>query len=58
MTSTTLETGRGFVPIGVAMDADGWEKAKLYLEQHPINYPIVVGDGDFPKIYGVTQPIR
>jgi peroxiredoxin len=46
---------RGLASIGVAMDAEGWEKVRPYLEQHPINYSIVVGDEDFAKLYGVTS---
>jgi len=41
--------------VGVAMDEEGWQTVKTYLEQHPINYRIVVGDGDFAKLYGVTS---
>jgi peroxiredoxin len=46
---------RGLTSIGVARDAEGWEKVKPYLEQHPITYPIVVGDEDFAKLYDVTS---
>ena len=28
---------------------------KPYLEQHPINYPIVVGNADIAKSYGVAS---
>jgi peroxiredoxin len=43
---------RGLVSIGVAMDDEGWDKVKPYLEEHPINYRIVVGDANFAKLYG------
>jgi peroxiredoxin len=45
---------RGLVSIGVAMDDEGWTLVNPYLEQHPINYPIVIGVGDFAKLHGIT----
>jgi cytochrome c biogenesis protein CcmG/thiol:disulfide interchange protein DsbE len=45
----------GLVSIGVAMDAEGWPVVRPYLEQHPINYRIVVADADFSKRYAVTS---
>ena len=46
---------RGLASIGVAMDEEGWKLVNPYLEQHPINDPIVVGIGDFTKPYGITS---
>jgi len=46
---------RGLSSIGVAMDEEGWAKVRPYLQQKPINYPIVVGDPDFAKMYKVTS---
>src|SRR6266571_4135126 len=37
---------RGLTSIGVAMDEEGWQKVKPYLETHPITYPIVLGNPD------------
>lgn len=45
---------KGLAAVGVAMDDEGWEKVKPYLNEHPIDYPIVVGDGAFAKRYSVT----
>jgi cytochrome c biogenesis protein CcmG/thiol:disulfide interchange protein DsbE len=45
---------KGLASVGAAMDDEGWEKVKPYLNEHPINYPIVVGDAAFAKRYGVT----
>jgi hypothetical protein len=36
------------------MDDEGWTLVNPYLEQHPINYPIVIGVGDFAKLHGIT----
>jgi len=47
-------SGQGLASIGVAMDDEGWQKVKPYLAQHPITYPIVLGDAAFGKRYGIT----
>jgi peroxiredoxin len=35
---------QGLASIGVAMDEEGWTLVKPYLAQHPISYPVVIGD--------------
>jgi thiol-disulfide isomerase/thioredoxin len=45
---------KGLATIGVAMDEDGWKRVRPYLAQHPINYPIVIGDERFAALYRVT----
>ncbi|HYX83256.1 MAG TPA: redoxin domain-containing protein, partial [Gemmatimonadales bacterium] len=46
---------RGLTSIGVAMDEEGWQKVKPYLETHPINYPIVLGYPDLVKPYQIAN---
>lgn len=46
---------KGLAAVGVAMDDEGWTMVKPYLEQHPINYPIVVGDAELAKRYGISE---
>ena len=47
---------QGLAAIGVAMDEEGWQKVKPYLAEHPISYPIVIGDLDLlQKKFGL-QP--
>jgi thiol-disulfide isomerase/thioredoxin len=46
---------RGLTSIGVAMDEEGWKVVNPYLEQHPISYPVVVGDADFAKLFQITS---
>jgi peroxiredoxin len=46
---------QGLSAIGVAMDEEGWQKVKPYLEAHPINYPIVVGVPDLATPYHITS---
>jgi peroxiredoxin len=44
----------GLSSLGVAMDDEGWRVVTPYLEQHPINYTIVIGDEAFAKIFPIT----
>ena len=46
---------QGLTSIGVAMDDEGWQKVNPYLEMHPINYPIVLGNPDLMKPYHITN---
>ena len=39
----------------MAMDEQGWRVVNPYLEQHPINYPVVVGDADVPTLFQVNS---
>lgn len=43
---------RGFAVLGVAMDDEGWEAVKPYIEQHKINYRIVLGNDSVADQYG------
>ena len=43
---------RGFAVLGVAMDDDGWEAVKPYIEQHKINYRVVLGNDSVADQYG------
>ena len=42
----------GLAAIGVSMDDDGWKSVKPFLEQHKLNYPIVIANQDVAKRYG------
>jgi len=46
---------KGLTTIGAAMDAEGWEKVRPYVAQHPFNYPIVTGDEAFAKMFNVVN---
>ncbi len=37
---------KGLTAVGVSVDEEGWKTVKPYLAQHPISYPIVLGDID------------
>ena len=43
---------RGFAVLGVAMDEEGWEVVKPYLEQARVNYRVVVGNDSVATLYG------
>jgi cytochrome c biogenesis protein CcmG/thiol:disulfide interchange protein DsbE len=42
----------GLQSVGVAMDVDGWARVRPYLQQHPVNYPVVVGDVGLATRFG------
>jgi peroxiredoxin len=46
---------KGLTTIGAAMDAEGWEKVRPYVAQHPFNYAIVAGDDAFAKMFNVVN---
>jgi len=48
---------RGFVVIGVAMDDDGWDVVKPFVNQYAINYRIVLGDDRVSEAYGGVEAL-
>jgi peroxiredoxin len=42
----------GLAAIGVSMDDDGWKSVKPFLEEHKLNYPVVIGNQDLASRYG------
>src|SRR6202161_301754 len=36
----------GLTAIGVSMDGDGWNSVKPFLEEHKLNYPVVIANQD------------
>jgi thiol-disulfide isomerase/thioredoxin len=50
--------GKGLSAIGVALDDDGWRTVKPYLAEHPITYPVVLGDMDvLEKKFGLPASL-
>ena len=41
--------------VGVALDEDGWKSVRLFVKEKNIRYPIVVGNDDTAKQYGVES---
>jgi peroxiredoxin len=42
----------GLAAIGVSMDDDGWKSVKPFLEEHKLNYPVVIANQDLTARYG------
>jgi peroxiredoxin len=42
---------RGFSVVGVSMDEGGWDDVKPFIEQHKINYPILLGNDAVDQSY-------
>ena len=47
----------GLSAIGVAVDDEGWRTVKAYLAEHPITYPVVLGDMDAMKKFGLSASL-
>ena len=43
---------RGFAVVGVAMDEEGWEVVKPYLEKSKVNYRVLLGNEQVGAAYG------
>jgi cytochrome c biogenesis protein CcmG/thiol:disulfide interchange protein DsbE len=37
---------KGLSTLGVAVDEEGWRTVKVYLAEHPVSYPVVLGNFD------------
>ncbi len=42
----------GLIAIGVSMDDDGWKSVKPFLEEHKLNYPVVIANQELTSRYG------
>lgn len=45
----------GLSVVGASLDDDGWKSVKPYLQEHKINYPIVIGTLDSAKQFGADK---
>lgn len=45
----------GLTVVGASLDDDGWKSVKSYLQEHKINYRIVVGTFESAKQFGVDK---
>jgi peroxiredoxin len=48
---------RGFAVLGIAMDEEGWEVVKPYLEQSNVNYRVLMGNDSLATIYGGVESL-
>lgn len=44
---------RGFTVIGVSMDDDGWKSVRPFIAEDKISYPVVIGNDQMAKPYGL-----
>ena len=42
----------GLAAVGASMDDDGWKSVKPFLEEHKLNYPVVIANQDLTTRYG------
>jgi peroxiredoxin len=45
----------GLSVVGVSMDEEGWKSVKPFLADKKINYPVVIGNEDLAKLFGITM---
>ena len=45
----------GLSVVGISMDDDGWKSVKPYIRSKKVNYPIVIGNDDLSKRYGLNS---
>jgi cytochrome c biogenesis protein CcmG/thiol:disulfide interchange protein DsbE len=43
---------RNFAVLGVSLDDDGWKAVKPYVDEHKINYRVLVGTEELSQLYG------
>lgn len=43
---------QGFAVLGVSMDDDGWPAVKPYMEEHKMNYRVLLGNDSVSQLYG------
>lgn len=48
---------RGLEVIGVSMDEEGWTAVKPYINQHKLNYRILLGDDMVAQLYGGLEAL-
>jgi peroxiredoxin len=46
---------RGFSVIGVSMDDGGWKSVNPFVAERKVNYPIVLGNDEMAKPYGLSS---
>lgn len=48
---------RGFAVLGVAMDEEGWDIVKPYIQQKKINYRVLMGTDMVAQLYGGVESL-
>jgi peroxiredoxin len=47
-------SARGLAVVGVSMDDDGWKSVRPFIAEKRLNYPVVIGNDDMAKPYGLS----
>ena len=53
----TAYKNKGFAVLGVAMDDEGWETVKPYIEKHEVNYRVLAGTEQVSMLYGDVESL-
>lgn len=48
---------RGFAVLGVAMDEEGWDVVRPYIQDKRVNYRVILGDDVTAQIYGGVESL-
>ena len=48
---------RGFAVLGASLDEDGWQVVKPYLDEHKLNYRIILANPEMAQLYGVVDAL-
>ena len=48
---------RGFAVLGASIDEDGWQVVKPYMDEHKLNYKIIVATPEVAQLYGVVDAL-
>ncbi|MBY0503934.1 MAG: TlpA family protein disulfide reductase [Bryobacteraceae bacterium] len=46
---------KGLMVLGVSLDEGGWKSVRPFLLQNQLNYPVMLGNGELAKAYGVES---
>ncbi|MBZ5635010.1 MAG: TlpA family protein disulfide reductase [Acidobacteriia bacterium] len=49
------QQNHGFAALGISLDEDGWDAVKPYIDEHKVNYRIVIGNDDVAQLYGAAS---
>jgi peroxiredoxin len=48
---------RGFAVLGISMDDDGWAAVKPYIQEHKVNYRVLLGNESITNLYGGVESL-
>ena len=48
---------KGLEVIGISMDEDGWKVVKPYIQEHKVNYRVLLGNDSVGQLYGGVESL-